>query len=255
LSHTLRAIRKIEDYLTAEYPEQVEHVTAFVGQGGSRFLLTYSPEKPDSAYAQLLVSVNDYRVIDELVPKFQMWLEDNCSDAVTIVKKFQLGPGEGGKIQLRISGPDRGVLRKATDQAMAIMEDDGNGIGIRSDWRQRTKVVRPVLSEAQARRTGIARPQLARALQTAFSGTTAGFYREGDELLPIVARPPESERGDVDNIEDVQVFSPVAQRTIPIRQVVSGFETVWEDPIIWRRNRNRTVTVHCEPGPVCPARC
>ena len=91
------------------------------------------------------------------------------------------------------------------------------------------------------------------ALETAFTGTTAGVYRDGDELLPIIARPPESERGDVDNIKDIQVFSPIARQTLPIQQIVARFETVWEDPIIWRRNRIRTITVHCDPRTGVPS--
>jgi len=237
---------KIENYLIEQYPDDVEHVTTFVGQGGSRFLLVYSPEKPDSAYAQLLVTVNDYRSIDEIAPAVQKWLEESFSDAVPVVKKFLLGPGEGGKIQLRISGRDPKVLRRLTDQAMKIIEDDGGAVGIRSDWRQRSKVVRPVLSEARARRLGVTRADLARAFETAYTGTRAGVYREGDNLLPIIARRPESERGDVNNLNDIQVFSPAARKTVPVRQVTSGFKTVWEDPIIWRRNRLRTVTVHCD---------
>jgi multidrug efflux pump subunit AcrB len=48
-------------------------------------------------------------------------------------------------------------------------------------------------------------------------------------------------------MKDVQIFSPVASRTVPVRQVVSEFRTSSEDPFIWRRNRVRTVTVHCDP--------
>ena len=35
---------------------------------------------------------------------------------------------------------------------------------------------------------------------------------------------------------------------IPMGQVVSGFETEFEDPYIWRRNRNRTLTVFADPN-------
>jgi multidrug efflux pump subunit AcrB len=34
---------------------------------------------------------------------------------------------------------------------------------------------------------------------------------------------------------------------IPMNQVVSGAEVVWEDPIIMRRNRFPTLTVHADP--------
>ena len=85
-----------------------------------------------------------------------------------------------------------------------------------------------------------------------------GFYREpGDaatgvfpqetRLLPIVARPPADEREDVSVINSLQIWSPVAGRMIPLNQVTSGAEVVWEDPIIMRRNRFPTLTVHADP--------
>ena len=247
IDDTEETIRRVEEHLVAEYPDDVEHVTSFIGQGASRFLLTYAPEKPDSAYGQLLVTVKDHGRIDQMGVEIQSWMEENLADAAPNVKKFQLGPSEGGKIQVRLSGRDPGALRALADEAMAVMEADADAAGIRSDWGQRTKVLRPVLSELQARRTGITRPDLAQALEAASAGTTAGVYREGDTLLPIIARSPEAERASVDSVQDVQVYSPVARRTVPIRQVVSRFDSVWEDPVIWRRDRLRTITVHCDP--------
>jgi len=45
----------------------------------------------------------------------------------------------------------------------------------------------------------------------------------------------------------VQIFSPVAGRFIPVRQIVSDFATTLEDPIIMRRDRLPTITVHADP--------
>ena len=108
---------------------------------------------------------------------------------------------------------------------------------------QSEKVVRPELLEQQARRSGITRVEVAQALQTSFEGRAVGFYREPGSagagmypqearLLPIVARPPENERSDVGLINNLQIWSPVAGRMIPISQVTSGTEVVWEDPVV-----------------------
>ncbi|NIM61825.1 MAG: hypothetical protein GTN89_15200, partial [Acidobacteria bacterium] len=64
----------------------------------------------------------------------------------------------------------------------------------------------------------------------------------------IVARAPESERLDLGNLNAVRVWSPAAQSMIPMGQVVSGFETVFEDPYVWRRHRTRTITVFADPS-------
>jgi multidrug efflux pump subunit AcrB len=103
------------------------------------------------------------------------------------------------------------------------------------------------MAEAQARQLGISRPQLTDAFKSAFEGKQTGVYREGEELLPIIARAPEEERVTVDNIQDLQIWSPVANRMIPMRQIVTGFETVTEDPVRERFNRSTMIKIHCDP--------
>jgi multidrug efflux pump subunit AcrB len=80
-----------------------------------------------------------------------------------------------------------------------------------------------------------------------FEGETVGVYREGDLLLPIILRAPESQRSDVQSINNLQIWSPAAQKMVPLRQVVSSFETTFEDEIIYRRDRKRTITVFSDP--------
>lgn len=224
----------------------VTHVTTTVGQGALRFLLTYSPERFDSSYAQFLVDVEDQSLINVLLPEVQEKLSAAHPDALIIAKRFLLGPGEGGRIQIRFSGEDYATLRGLAAQAVEILRKDGGAKGIRIDSREPVPVLRPQFSETQARLTGITRTDLANTLATAFSGRRIGVYREGDELLPIMARGPEAERADPDAIRDVQIFSPVAGTFIPVRQIVSGFATELEDPIIMRRNRLPTITVHAD---------
>ena len=117
-------------------------VTAF-GGGGLRFLLVYSPENENRAYVQFLVDVEDPAKIQGLVTNIQKQLDENYPNANAIAKKFLLGPGAGGRIQMRFSGPDSAVLRRLGDQAMKVLEDDGGALCVRSDWREQVQVIRP----------------------------------------------------------------------------------------------------------------
>ncbi len=242
----------------------VTHVTSFIGGGGLRFLLVYSPENENRAYVQFLVDVDDAAKIAGLMTIIQARLGEHYPNANAIAKKFLLGPGGGGRIQVRFSGPDSAVLRQLGAQAMKVLQDDGGALFVRSDWQDRVQVIRPQLLELQARRNGITRVEVARALESSFEGRAVGFYREpGDarggifpqetRLLPILVRPPRSEREDVGAISSLQIWSPVAGRMIPMNQVVSGTEVVWEDALIARRNRFPTLTVHADPSSGLPS--
>ncbi len=84
----------------------VAHVTSFIGGGGLRFLLVYSPESENPAYVQFLVDVDDPRKMDGLIADIQKELDEKYPNANAVAKKFLLGPGQGGRIQVRFSGPD-----------------------------------------------------------------------------------------------------------------------------------------------------
>ncbi len=253
---------EIENYIQKQ--PSVQHVTSFVGGGGLRFLLVYSPERENRAFVQFLVDVDDASQIAGLINTIQNHLDQNYPNANTIAKKFLLGPGAGGRIQARFDGPDASKLRELSDQAVKILREDPNTLCVRTNWRERELVLRPAIFEQQARRNGITRVEVAEALQSGFEGRVVGFYREPGgsgrgifpqetRLLPIIARPPLNERSDVNAIQSMQIWSPLAGRMIPLSQVVSGTTLEWEDPIIHRRNRRETVTVHADPRTGLPS--
>lgn len=227
--------------------EGVTNVTTFVGQGGLRFMLTYGPESPNSAYGQLLVDAASYREIPRLIEEIQGELDRHYPQAQGKAWKFVLGPGGGSKIEAAFSGPNPAVLRQLTDEAIRVMYEDGAAVAVQSDWRQPVPIVRPVFSESRAQRVGITLTDLRNALQGAFTGTQVSVYREGDKLLPVISRAPEAERISADQIAQVQVYSPVLRQYVPIGQVVDGYETVFENGMIRREDRFSTIQAQCDP--------
>jgi multidrug efflux pump subunit AcrB len=246
IDDTVQAAAPVEEYLLGL--DGVTHVSTAAGAGALRFLLTYAPEKVNSAYAQFLVDVDDYRKIDALIPVIEAHLAETHPGALAYGKEFLLGPGEGGKLQARFSGPDPSVLRALARQTAQILYHDGDAKAIRIDWRDQVPVMRPLLAEAEANLAGITREAIASAIRGGFEGEATGVYREGDELLPIIVRAADAERSDIGSIENLQVWAPAAGQYVPLRQVVSEFDTDFENSIMQRLNRKLTITVHADPA-------
>jgi multidrug efflux pump subunit AcrB len=245
IDETTRQVAEVEQSLRAK--AGVTHVTSLIGKGGLRFLLTYKPEKLNSAYAQLLVDVDDPARIDALLPEIEREVAAAHPDALAYASRFELGPGSNGKIRARFSGADADVLRGLAAQAEMVLHEDGNAKAIRNDWRERVKVLEPTIAETEASANGIQRPDVAQVLLQAFQGAKVGVFRERDLLLPIIMRATSEERQSVDSIRNLQIWSPAAARMIPLRQVVAGFDTVFADEIVMRRDRRRTITVFADP--------
>ncbi len=251
INETSRQVKKIERYLLRQ--KGITQVASAIGGGHPRFLLTYGvPVEAANQYASILVSVKDYRKIDEMQPRFQRDLEQMFPDAVINVKKFNLGPANGGKIQLRINGDDPEELRALAEKAIAIFREE-NAKAVRSEWGEKVKVPVPILAEDRAMALGITRPMVAQAIEANFSGKTTGVYREGVNLLPIIARAPDNERDSIEDLSEIQLFSPMAHRYVPILQVLNGLETRWENARLSRWHRRQMIKIHADPRQELPA--
>lgn len=251
IQETEKAVEKMEEYLSKI--QGVTMLASAIGSGHPRFLLTYdTPVEAASQYVNTLVSVDDFKTIDRISPKIQADFEEMFPDVAINVKKFNLGPALGGKIQLRINGPDPEVLRAMADEAMKICRAE-NAKSVRTEWGEKVKIPIPVLDENRAMSLGITRPMVAQAVEANFSGKTTGIYREGIDLIPIIARAPDDERDTINDLSEIQIFSPSAQRNVHIMQVLNGIETGWENARVSRWHRRPMIKMHADPRAELPA--
>ncbi|GAB7219958.1 efflux RND transporter permease subunit [Vibrio comitans] len=237
-------LKELEEWLLEQ--DGVEDVTTSAGEGLQRFMLTYTPEKSYAAYGEVTTRVESYEVLQGVMAKYIDHLDTNYPEIDHRMKQIELGPGGGAKIEARVIGSDPTVLRELGAQVVDILNDDPGAHNIRHDWRERTKVLEPIFNESQARRYGITKSDIDDFLQMSFSGKTAGLYRDGTTLMPIVGRLTEEERVDFRNIDSLKIWSPVLNDYVPLQQMLMGYETRWEDPIIMRKDRKRMLTVFAD---------
>ena len=242
---TAKVVADAERQVRAE--KGVTNVTSFIGQGGLRFMLTYSPEDPNPAYGQLLVDVERFEDIAGLIERLQPALQQAFPMADVKVWKFMLGRGGGKKIEAAFRGPDPEVLRRLADEAKAVMAGDPEALAIQDDWRQQVPVLSPRFSVEAAQRAGVLPSDIAAAIERNFSGQSIGVYREGEKLIPIIARAPLAEREGAQDLRNVQVYSPTAGRFVPVSQFVEKVETRWEDAIIRREDRFPMIKAQADP--------
>ena len=221
-----------------------------VGQGSMRFILTYSGQRQYSNYAQIMVRTDDQRSIAALTRFTDDYIARHYPQVNASTKRVMFGPSGDSAIEVRIKGPDPDRLRLIASQVGDILARDPGTDSVRNDWQNRSKVIRPQYSTALGRELGVDKQDIDNALEMNFSGSRVGLFREGSDLLPVVVRPPESERQDANHLNNVLVWSQSRQQYIPLSNVVSGFNLEWEDPLILRRDRTRVLTVSTNPNPL-----
>jgi multidrug efflux pump subunit AcrB len=132
------------------------------------------------------------------------------------------------------------------EEVVAIISADPNSKAVRTEWGEKMKLPVPLIAEDRARSLGIDRPMVAQAIESNYSGTQTGVYREGIDLIPIIARAPLNERSRIEDLEELQIYSPSADKDIPILQVINGVETTWEDARVSRWHRRPFIKIHAD---------
>lgn len=234
--------------------EKIESITSFVGRGGTRYTLTYQPTQPNESYGELLIRAYDRDDIPELIEKITKELQANDPDARIYNERIVFGPGSGAKLEARFKGPDETVLRELAKQAEAILNEDGNLLDIRNNWRQKELTLVPTYDEYNASIAGVTRADFSDAVKFSTSGLNLGKLRDGDYSFDIIAKavaPHQSEKEGIDDLQklnDALVWSPYQRSYVPLRQIVPSMTVKSEGSLIHRLDRIRTISIYAEPG-------
>ncbi|WP_170440599.1 efflux RND transporter permease subunit [Ruegeria arenilitoris] len=239
IARTSADMQVFEDWLAQR--DDVVSVTTFVGQGATRFMLTYSAEKPNPSYGHMIIRTETLEDIPVLRADLEAFGETQFPEGEFRTKRLVFGPGGGTPIEARFSGSDPVVLRQLADEAVRRMSAASpNALDVHHDWREMELAVQPIYATERAQTAGVTREDIAATLQFSTDGITGGVFRERDRLIPIILRrPADGEYSIVDQV----VYSDQSQKFVPIEQMVDGFQYKALNTLVHRRDRVLTVTV------------
>ncbi|MBA1275487.1 efflux RND transporter permease subunit [Stutzerimonas azotifigens] len=242
---TSRTAQDLENYLSGL--DGVTDVSTYIGSGASRFMLTYAPEQPNPSLMHFLVRTDDAEVIDGLVREINQTLPGRYPGSDVAAARFMFGPNAESKLEARISGPDIEVLRELSAKGQRRLQDEGQVLNIRDDWRPPVLTLQPRLALERLADAGLTRQAVARSLAVATEGSQVSLFREKDELIPILLRATEQDRAGPDDLLQRLIWSPAITDYVPLAQVADGVDVVSEDTMIRRYDRVRTIAIRAEP--------
>lgn len=220
----------------------IKKYAAYGGFGGPRFVLSLTPIDPESSKAFFMIDVGERKHADRTIEALREMFAQEFPHVRGQVTKMFLGPSDAKVLEIQIKGPDQNYIY---DTALKIEEKlaaiDGT-FDIHNDWENRVTEIRVEVNQQNARRAGVSSDDIARSLQTYFSGRQISEFREGDDIFPIIMRAQEAERYDLGRLESVNVYASSQNTNVPLAQVA---DLVYETNFvrIARENLFRTVTV------------
>jgi multidrug efflux pump len=234
------AARKAEDLLDRD-PDIVTSTT-YVGQGSPRFWLGLNPVLPNPNFAQIVIVTLDIEARERVKTRLERALADGAvPEARARVDRFTFGPPVGFPVQFRVVGPDPLKVRGIADQVRTVMADNRKIIDPHLNWGEQVKSIRLAIDQDRARSIGLTPQDVSETLQTLLSGYTVTQYREGIEHIAVVARAVPQERLALDRLPSLTITTRNGI-AVPLAQIAQlNYE--FEEPILWRRNRDTVLTV------------
>jgi multidrug efflux pump subunit AcrB len=224
----------------------IQGFTAYTGAGSPRFYLSLSPELPNPGYAQFVLQTAGTPE-REAVRRRLMALFDAGEafpDLRGRVQRLEFGPPVGFPVQFRVIGPDPVRVRQIAYRVRDIVRESPLVRDTHLEWNEQVRTLRLDVDQDRARLAGLSSADVASVVQVALSGATVAQLKRGEELVDVVLRAAPDERLSLDALPDLRL--PTRSGGVIALSEVAQIDTVWEDPVLWRRNRNTVLTVRSD---------
>lgn len=149
--------------------------------------------------------MDDQRGIAPIARHAEAWIVRNYPQVNASTKRITFGPSGDSAIKVCIKGPDPDTLCALASQVGSILTVDSATGSVCNDWQNCSRVICPQYPLALGRELGMDRQDIDSVLEMNFSGSHAGLYHEGSDLLPVIVRPPKAERQDTNRLNNILV--------------------------------------------------
>lgn len=246
---TERAARQIEILLASD--RDIISTSTYIGGGAPRFYLALDVQTPDVALAQLVILTKGKAARERVKAKVENALATGFPQVRGRVSGLENGPPVGQPLQLRVSGANHEQIRASAEALEALLRRTPHLKGVNTDYGERLKTVRLEVDQDKARALGISYDVLRQALEGSLEGAPITVLREGDKSVLLLARLNEAERTDLATLAYAKI--PTSSGAyVPLSQVARLLPST-EPSLLWRRNRQATITVFADVDGVQPA--
>ncbi|MBX4892241.1 efflux RND transporter permease subunit [Rhizobium bangladeshense] len=240
IAETNRQMAKFEKEMLANNKD-IDHWTTYVGQGAPRFILSFDVQTPDVSFGQTVIVTKGLDARDKVRAELQAYLTKTFPGTDAFVKLLDIGPPVGKPVQYRISGPDIQKVRDISQQFAGVVGSHPLLSNMVLDWNEPSRVVKVDVLQDKARQLGVSSEDIATALNGIVEGSTATQIRDDIYLVNVVGRARASERDSIQTLENLQL-STSNGKVVPL-SAVANFRYELEQPTIWRRDRQPTITL------------
>lgn len=236
-------VKKVEQWLRDwnKKHDGLENFVAYIGTGAPRYYLPLDVQMPHRGFAQLVILSKNLESRELLRSDLLDLFQHRFPSLRASVIRLENGPPVGFPVQFRVDGYDIPKARIVANQVADIMRANPNLLNVQLGWEEPSKVVKVSVNQEKARLVNISSVDVANTINGALRELKLSEFREGKELIDLVARGTQIERTKLSRLQNLVVTSPTGQN-VPLSQIATiSYE--FEEGVIWHRNRVPSITV------------
>jgi multidrug efflux pump subunit AcrB len=217
---TEREAKAVERRLLADpdLAPDLAYVAAFVGEGAPRFYLPLDQQLKNQNFAQLFLMSKSIEARERVLVRVREMLAHDFPNVRFKADRLFNGPPVGWAVQVRVTGPDRGEVRRIADEVGTVMRATPEVGNVHDDWLERVPSLKLEIDQDRSRALGVTSQVIRRSLQAILSGFQIGEFRDGDETIKVMLREPSDTRNLLTALDNVYVKT-AAGASVPLRQV------------------------------------
>ena len=238
-----KATNELGKYLSEN--KNVTNVVETIGSSPARYYVCTIPELPNSAYGEIIVSVDKLKNLETVANSALDYANKNLAGIVVGAKKYPNGVPTQYPIEIAFSGQDPKILRDLANEAMEIIKKYPDVSNVKTDWRNKILTWNGDYSQSKGLRGNITPIDVTTGLMRTTTGMPIGKIEENDNSLAVILKETKDSSNDINDIGQTPIWGATL-KSEPLSGVLNKEFLSFEEGQIWRRNRVRTITVQCD---------
>ena len=238
-----KATNELGKYLSEN--KNVTNVVETIGSSPARYYVCTIPELPNSAYGEIIVSVDKLKNLETVANSALDYANKNLAGIVVGAKKYPNGVPTQYPIEIAFSGQDPKILRDLANEAMEIIKKHPDVSNVKTDWRNKILTWNGDYSQSKGLRGNITPIDVTTGLMRTTTGMPIGKIEENDNSLAVILKETKDSSNDINDIGQTPIWGATL-KSEPLSGVLNKEFLSFEEGQIWRRNRVRTITVQCD---------
>ena len=198
---------------------------SYIGAGGPRYTLSYSPEAPQSEFAYVLFSVTDYSLIPKYSSAIDTYIKNKYPNVTIITRALGTGTSAEFDLSYQLISANQLTLNKATTELETYLRGLKEIDIVNNNWGNSAPEISIEIDYNKANLAGLTSQEIADAIQFSLQGFNSTFFYDFkapplNTVIPIKIRGTTDYKNQLSSLKSIKINNSKGY-SVPLEQVAT----------------------------------